>query len=177
MLLFLLFVIVPIVEITLFVELGGLLGLGPTLLIVLATAVVGSIALRRQGRTMIQRLSRPQLLGVPDLLSEGLLLFAAGILLITPGFLTDVCGLLLLFPPIRSYIARAALRNAAIHVATASSGPDRPTSGPNTREPRSDPFPRETARPSQPRDASPWRDAEDATVLDESNSPKRSNTS
>lgn len=101
MLLFLIFIAVPIIEITLFIEVGGQIGLGATLAIILTTALIGSVAIRTQGRAMAMALSRASLAEAPDLMSQGLLLFVAGVFLITPGFLTDALGLSLLVPPIR----------------------------------------------------------------------------
>ncbi|PYF11914.1 UPF0716 protein FxsA [Rhodobacter viridis] len=103
----------PLIEIGLFVEIGGRLGLWPTLGLVLGTAALGIAVLRAQGdraqaglRQAMQGFGNP---AVP-LAQEALILVAGG-LLILPGFFTDLAGLLLLLPPVRALlIARLSKR-------------------------------------------------------------------
>jgi len=103
----------PLVEIGLFVEIGGRLGLWATLGLVLGTAMLGISVLRSQGvRAQANLRAAMQGFGTPGtpLAHEALILVAGG-LLILPGFLTDVLGLLLLLPPLRSLmIARLSKR-------------------------------------------------------------------
>lgn len=106
---FLLFVLVPIAEIALFIQVGGFLGLWTTLAIVVATAALGTFLLRQQGlRTLMQARGR---LGAGQLpaseLVEGLIIVVGGALLLTPGFLTDSLGFCCLLPPTRRWLARA----------------------------------------------------------------------
>ncbi len=119
--LFLLLFAVPLIEIALFVTIGDRIGLWWTLGTVLATAALGTWALRRQGVQLLRRAQRSQgVLELPDLLSEGMLVFTSGLLLLTPGFLTDAIGLALLVPPVRRAVARLVIRRAAVFVRSRS---------------------------------------------------------
>jgi UPF0716 protein FxsA len=106
--LFLILLIVPIVEIGLFIEVGGLIGTWPTIGIVILTALLGSWLLRRQGLAAMRDVqSRLQAGDSPgQLLAEGAMILFAGALLLTPGFFTDATGLLLLLPPVRAALWR-----------------------------------------------------------------------
>ncbi|MEM0924363.1 MAG: FxsA family protein [Pseudomonadota bacterium] len=106
--LFLLLVAVPIIEIALFIEIGGWLGLWPTLAIVVLTALIGTMLLRRQGTATLAELQmRLQEGGDPTgLLAHGALILVAGIVLLTPGFFTDAVGFALLVPPVRAAVIR-----------------------------------------------------------------------
>jgi len=102
--LFLLFVAVPLIEIALFIKVGGFLGLWPTLGIVVATAFLGTWLVRAQGAAAMNRLrgSFSQLQDPTQPLADGAMILFAGALLLTPGFFTDAIGFLLLFPPFRT---------------------------------------------------------------------------
>ena len=111
--LFGLFIAVPLIEIALFVVVGGWLTLWPTLALVVLSAMLGSWVIRRQGRVAgleLQRaMSEMRDPGRP--LAEGAMILLAGMLLVLPGFFTDTLGLLLLIPLIRRVIlARMAAR-------------------------------------------------------------------
>ncbi len=97
---------VPLIEIGLFIEVGGYIGLWPTLALVVATAIVGSWKLRMQGLATLAR-GREQLdrgeLPARELF-DGFCLVIAGALLLTPGFLTDAVGLALFLPPFRDML-------------------------------------------------------------------------
>lgn len=99
---------VPLIEIGLFIEIGGLIGLWPTLAVVLLTAALGSWQLRAQGLTTLAR-ARQQLdrgeLPTRELF-DGFCLVIAGAMLLTPGFMTDVIGLALFVPAIRNSVRR-----------------------------------------------------------------------
>lgn len=164
MLLFLIFIAVPIIEITLFIEVGGEIGLGATLAIILTTALIGSVAIRTQGRAMAMALSRASLAEAPDLMSQGLLLFVAGVFLITPGFLTDALGLSLLVPPIRrrvrdQLVKMITVRGAAFGGFPGAGGP-RP--GPSSS-------PGSAPRRPAPAAAAPVKDSDidDAVILED----------
>ena len=108
-LLFALFVAVPLVEIALFIVVGNRLGLGPTIVIVVTTALVGATLVSQQGRGQMTRIQKSAVTGAfpgPEL-AHGAMILVAGALLITPGFLTDTIGFLLLVPPIREAVRRA----------------------------------------------------------------------
>ncbi len=102
--LFLLLVAVPIIEIALFIEVGGWIGTWETIGIVVLTAFIGSILLRQQGmaalRDVQSRLAAGENPG--KLLAEGAMILVAGVLLLTPGFFTDAVGFALLVPPVRT---------------------------------------------------------------------------
>ena len=104
--LFLIFVGVPILEIALFVKVGGAIGLGPTLLIVILTAIIGTALMRRQGMAALARLQQQLEQGGDPVgpIAHGALILVAGMLLLTPGFFTDTMGLLLLIPAVRDRV-------------------------------------------------------------------------
>jgi UPF0716 protein FxsA len=114
--LLLLFTVVPLVELYLLISIGGRLGVAPTIAIVIATGVLGAWLARWQGLSVLKRIGEDMESGrLPtDALIDGLLVLVAGAVLLTPGFLTDACGFLLLIPP-----ARTAIRK---RVATAFAG-------------------------------------------------------
>ncbi len=105
---FLIFVATPILEIVLFIQIGGLIGIFPTIVIVIVTAIVGSVLLRVQGMAVMQRTSLALRAGeLPvDPVIDGMSLLVAGALLLTPGFFTDAVGFLLFVPPLRRALAR-----------------------------------------------------------------------
>lgn len=102
-LLFAIFVMVPIIEIALFILIGQAIGLWPTLLGVLVTAVIGSAVLRVQGASLIAEIRATVGRGAlpARAIAEAMMVGIAGVLLLTPGYFTDTMGLLLLIPPIR----------------------------------------------------------------------------
>jgi len=108
MLLFLLLVAVPIVEIALFIQVGGWLGLWPTIGIVILTAIIGTVLLRAQGMATLGELQRRLSSGEDPsaALAHGAMILVAGVLLLTPGFFTDGVGFLLLTPPVRAAAIR-----------------------------------------------------------------------
>lgn len=114
-LLFLLFIGVPIAEITLFIEAGRLIGVIPTILLTIGTAVAGTILMRAQGLATLNRIAESVEKGETPVaqVMDGMGIFLAGILLLTPGFLTDAIGLLLFIPPIRRGIGRWIFRKLA----------------------------------------------------------------
>jgi len=106
----LLFTLIPLAELFLLIKIGSLIGALPTILIVLGTGVLGAYLARQQGFQVWMRIQREMQFGrfpAEDML-DGLLIFGAGVVLITPGVLTDIAGLLILFPytrvPIRRWI-------------------------------------------------------------------------
>ncbi|MCP4954816.1 MAG: FxsA family protein [Photobacterium aquimaris] len=115
-LLMLLFIVVPIVEIGLFIQVGGLLGLWPTIAIVLLTAVIGASLVRSQGiATLISVQNKLQQGEMPTQeIVEGMLLAVAGVLLLTPGFMTDALGLVLLLPPSRAKVAQLLMQKVTL---------------------------------------------------------------
>ena len=93
------FVAVPVVEIATFIEIGGQIGLWPTIGLVVVTAFVGLTLLRIQGLAVLARFRTSSAPAVE--LFEGLCLLIAAVLLLVPGFITDAAGFLLLVPRVR----------------------------------------------------------------------------
>ena len=106
--LFVALVAIPLLEIGLFIQVGGLIGLWPTLATVVLTAILGAALLRRQGAAELTRLQNSFADGRDprDPLAHGALILVAGVVLLTPGFFTDAIGFALLLPPVRRIIVR-----------------------------------------------------------------------
>ena len=104
--LFLLFTIVPIVELYLLIKVGKLIGALPTVLLVLAISVAGAWLVRAQGFAILTRIQADLAQGrIPAAgLLDGALALLGGLLLLTPGFFTDFLGLFFLAPPTRAII-------------------------------------------------------------------------
>ncbi|WP_114286898.1 FxsA family protein [Candidatus Halocynthiibacter alkanivorans] len=103
---FLLFLTIPLVEIGLFVQVGGLIGLWPTLGVVILTAVLGTWLVRSQGLMALNEL-RSSFAGRGDptrALADGAMILFSGALLLTPGFFTDAVGFALLIPAFRLFL-------------------------------------------------------------------------
>ena len=118
------FILLPIAEIALLIKVAEVIHLGPTLLLIVATAVIGVYLLRREGINSLLRMhnslqeGRLPVEGMVDVVALGL----AGALLLTPGLITDSIGFALLIPPIRYWLARMFLNRAMIM--TGPPGPD-----------------------------------------------------
>lgn len=127
--LFGLFLVVPMIEIGLFIVLGQSIGLWPTLLGVVLTALIGSFIIRLQGVSLIAEIR--QLTGQGQLparqIADGVMLAVAGALLMTPGYFTDTVGFILLVPPARLWLYDV-LKSRIGQVASVhtSGGPRRP---------------------------------------------------
>ena len=102
--LFLLFIAVPILEIILFIKIGGILGVWITVFVVILTAIVGTRLVKSQGINAINNVKSSLLRGqdITQSLINGALILIAGILLLTPGFFTDFIGLTFLIPKTRN---------------------------------------------------------------------------
>jgi UPF0716 protein FxsA len=102
------FIFVPIIEIGLFISVGGYLGLWPTIALVLITAFVGASLVRSQGlQTLMSVQNRLQQGELPaQQILEGVMLAISGVLLLTPGFMTDALGMLVLLPAPRAAMAK-----------------------------------------------------------------------
>ncbi|MBZ8117927.1 FxsA family protein [Roseovarius sp. LXJ103] len=132
------FITVPLIEIGLFIQVGGWLGLWPTLAIVLVTALIGTWLVKTQGAMAMMALrdSFSELRDPTEPLAHGAMILVAGVLLLTPGFFTDAVGFALLTPPFR----RAAFLylRKRIKVQGFQTGPAGP-SDPQGRRPRPGP--------------------------------------
>ncbi len=123
-----LFIAAPLIELAVLIELGRQIGFWWTLLLVIATAVIGTAVLQQQGLETLAKINRSMAEGIPPVepVVEGFFLLIAGAFLLTPGVITDTIGFLLLVPPLRHAIAHWSLRtfmnNAHVHVRTTTMG-------------------------------------------------------
>ncbi len=161
-LLFLVFLAVPLLEIALFIVIGGQIGVLATVAAVVATALAGAILVRHQGLTTLARTRRELDEGrIPTgTMGEGLAILFAGALLLTPGFFTDVVGFALLVPPLRRTIVKHLGRWIGPRVSVVSPGGfgggprDKPGRGPVIEGEAID---LENQPPREPDPDSPWR--------------------
>jgi len=108
--LLLLFTIVPLVELFLLVKLGTVVGVGPTIALVLFTGILGAWLARQQGLDVLRRVNEDLSQGrMPtEALMDGVLILIAGAVLLTPGLLTDALGFVLLIPRTRAAVRKIA---------------------------------------------------------------------
>lgn len=124
LLLVVLFILVPVAELYVIIRVGEAIGVLPTLALLVADALLGSFLLRQQGRAAWIRFNRALAEGrIPHKeVFDGVLIIMGGALLLTPGFLTDVVGLVLLIPPtragVRAFAARVVRRRMATGATT-----------------------------------------------------------
>jgi UPF0716 protein FxsA len=120
----LIMVAVPLLELALLIKLGQIIGFWSTVALIFATAGIGIAILNAQGFAAFRRASESIAKGQPPVepVLDGFMLMMAGGLLIAPGLLTDIAGLLLLVPPVRRLVAKWGLKrmmaNGNIHVST-----------------------------------------------------------
>jgi UPF0716 protein FxsA len=103
-LLVLIFIVVPIAELAVLIEVGQAIGVGWTIALLIADAILGSMLARSQGRVTWRRFNAALQAGRPPAreVLDGALVILGGALLVTPGFITDILGLALLLPPTRA---------------------------------------------------------------------------
>lgn len=140
----LVFTLIPIAEIYLLVKAGQAIGAWPTVAVVLGTGMAGAWLARQQGLSTLERIRVGLSQGVPPTgeLADAALILVAGVLLITPGFITDCTGLALLAPPIRAAVkawvlglVQQGMATGRIHVVHAGSRPGaEPFAGPRPGE-------------------------------------------
>jgi len=120
-LVFLAFLIVPFIEIYLLLQIGGIVGVFPTIILVVSTAIIGAGLLRHQGMATWQRFQENLQRGeVPAYeMVEGPILLVGGALLLTPGFFTDVIGFACLIPSVRRRIAQYIIEKRLIQAGVA----------------------------------------------------------
>ena len=123
--LFVAFLAVPLIEIALFIQVGGLIGLWPTLLVVVLTAIIGTWLVRTQGAMAINNIRRTsgELSDPTEPLAHGAMILIAGVLLLTPGFFTDALGFALLMPPVRVAVFRYLRKHVKVQRFEMGSGP------------------------------------------------------
>lgn len=153
----LLFLALPLLEIAGFVVVGSEIGVLPTIGLVLLSAVVGSMLLRVQGFGVMSRVRAEMDAGRDPSkeLAHGAMVVLAGILLVIPGFITDIIGILLFLPPVRELAWR--FLSKRVHVASYSSGFSRRGSPAGGKTIDLD----ETDFSRQPDPNSPWRSIRD----------------
>ncbi len=112
----LVFLVVPIIELVVIIQVGQVIGAWYTVALLVAISVVGAWLVKREGLGVIRRFRRQLEAGsIPGReIVDGVLILFAGALLLTPGFLTDLFGILLLVPPVRAVIRTAVLRRFSI---------------------------------------------------------------
>ena len=103
-----LFIVVPLAELYVIIQIGQQIGVIPTLLLLVADSIIGTLLLRSQGRNAWLRFNEATAAGrIPAReVADGALIILGGALLLTPGFLTDIFGLVLLIPPTRAAVRR-----------------------------------------------------------------------
>lgn len=115
MIFFLLFVIVPVVELWLILQIGSLIGVWPTVLLLLLDSIIGTWLVRSQGASVWKRFrAASERGGIPAQETvEGFLVLIGGTLLIVPGFISDVVGLAAVLPPTRRLLAKRVVRGVS----------------------------------------------------------------
>jgi UPF0716 protein FxsA len=114
-LLLLLFIVVPIAELAVIIQVGQAIGVLWTIAILVADSILGSLLMRSQGRAAWRRFDEALQAGRPPAreVLDGVLVIFGGALLLTPGFLTDIFGLVLLIPPTRAVVRTVLVRRFA----------------------------------------------------------------
>src|SRR5829696_7526910 len=135
LLLVIIFIVVPIAELAVLIQIGQAIGVWWTIALLVADAVLGSLLARSQGRTVWRRFNEALRSGRPPAreMMDGALVLFGGALLLTPGFLSDILGVLLLLPPTRAVVRALLVRRFASRMvasmpagARVDNGPARP---------------------------------------------------
>src|SRR3712207_8311130 len=126
--LLLLFIVVPIAELAVIIQVGQELGVLPTVGILVADSILGSLLMRSQGRAAWRRFNVALQSGRPPAreVLDGVLVIFGGALLLTPGFLTDILGLALLIPPSRAVVRRILARRLLHRMVAGMTAPGPP---------------------------------------------------
>jgi UPF0716 protein FxsA len=136
-LLLVVFIVVPIVELAVIIQVGQEIGVAPTIAILILDSVLGAVLMRSQGRAAWRRFNETLAAGRPPAreVLDGVLVIFGGALLLTPGFVTDIVGILLLLPPTRAVVRGLLVRRLGARLVVSAAGR----------------FPRGPARPRGPR--------------------------
>ena len=107
LILLIIFIAIPVAEIYVLIEVGGIIGAPATVFMVVFTAVLGALLLRQQGFYTLRKVQEDMEKGILPAVAlvEGLMLLIGGALLLTPGFITDFIGFVMLIPPLRRAVA------------------------------------------------------------------------
>jgi UPF0716 protein FxsA len=129
----LLFLGLPLIEIAVFIKVGQLIGLVPTLIGVVVSAILGMMVIRMQGLSLMAEIRST--MGQKQLparsLSDAMMVFFAGVLLLIPGYFTDFLAILLLLPPVRGLIYNY-LKTRMVVVSSTQGAQGSPSTGPRT---------------------------------------------
>ena len=121
--LFLLFVAMPLLEILVLIQVGSIIGGLNTILLLVVTAAIGATLVRGQGMQAYQKAQQRMAMGeMPGKqLAEGILIFVAGLMFVTPGLITDVFAVLLLIPPVRHVLAQKMMARMQVQMSGGAS--------------------------------------------------------
>src|SRR5919107_884419 len=141
LLLVVLFIVVPIAELAVLIQIGQLIGVWWTIALLVADAILGSLLARSQGRSVWRRFNEALRAGRAPAreVMDGALVLFGGALLLTPGFLSDILGVFLLLPPTRALVRALLVRRfSGRMVASMTTGPrvDTGPARPGARQPR-----------------------------------------
>jgi UPF0716 protein FxsA len=127
-LLVLLFIAIPIIELAVIIQVGEAIGVWWTIALLVADSLLGSLLMRSQGRSAWRRFNEALRMGRAPAreVADGVLVIFGGALLLTPGFVTDIFGLLFLLPPTRAVIRRVFLREAMRRITVTMAGAGMP---------------------------------------------------
>ncbi|MGB7319464.1 MAG: FxsA family protein [Planktotalea sp.] len=147
--LFLAFLAVPLIEIALFIQVGGAIGLWSTLGIVILTAVIGTYLVRTQGALAMNNLRRSfgTLSDPSEPLAHGAMILVSGALLLTPGFFTDAVGFALLIPAVRSAVFRYLKARVKVQSFEMGGSPHQRSQGPDIIDGEFEEVPRDPNAP------------------------------
>lgn len=110
--LFLIFAVIPVIELALLIKVGSIIGTMNTISIVILTAVIGAYMVRSEGLGVMSRIQKNMQEGIfpAEEMIDGMMILLAGALLLTPGFFTDVIGFFMVIPVSRNFLKRIARR-------------------------------------------------------------------
>jgi UPF0716 protein FxsA len=132
-----LFIVVPIAELAVIIQVGQEIGVLWTIAILVADSILGSMLMRSQGRAAWRRFNDALQAGRPPAreVLDGVLVIFGGALLLTPGFITDILGLLFLLPPTRAVVRRVLVRRYADRMIASATRGRPPAGAPAPRRP------------------------------------------
>src|SRR5215208_5272183 len=125
LLLVVIFIVVPIAELAVLIQIGELIGVWWTIALLVADAILGSLLARSQGRRVWQRFNEALRAGRAPAreVMDGALVLFGGALLLTPGFLSDILGIVLLLPPTRALVRAVLVRRFAGRMVASMAAP------------------------------------------------------
>lgn len=156
--------LLPLIEIAVFIWIGGMIGVLPTVLLTVITALAGTVMLRQQGLSLLTRMQQELDAGRSpgNEVMQGAMIVLASIFLLIPGFVTDAVGLLLFVPPVRAALARFIISRSNVVIVGGGPGARRPDEHvvDLDQEDWSEKGDRPSGGPGQPK-ISPWQDGSD----------------